>query len=124
MFVVVTVFAAYIGYYVNWIHQRHAFLAEEEEAREAASFGGDQPIQQSPPPSVLWLFGETGWEVVRVVVQGCDETKLTNDDIRRATLAKRLFPESQIYALHYCRTKRGSHTWMGGILAGPMADIE
>jgi hypothetical protein len=79
LFVLVTLIAVWLGWSLNWIRQRHAFLRD----RRAFVFGID-PDAVTPAPRFLWLFGEDGAEYV----------KLTSEDQSAYVRAKELFPEA------------------------------
>lgn len=79
LFVLVTLVAVWLGWSLNWIRQRHAFLRD----RRAFVFDTD-PDAATPAPRFLWLFGEEGAEYVR----------LSSEDQLDYTRAKKLFPES------------------------------
>jgi hypothetical protein len=97
MFVVVTVFAVFVAYHVNWIHQRHELLASERD-----DFGLWPPqmveMKEARPPSLLWIFGEPGYNVVEVIVNDSPEDAITESELDTLRHAQRLFPESEIYA--------------------------
>src|SRR5262245_5702551 len=79
LFVVVTLLCVWLGYSLNWIRQRREFIAEQQ-ARDAVitKWGGEiaspHPPGQAAPraPAGLWLFGESGYFAVAVVVDGDD----------------------------------------------------
>lgn len=73
LFVVVTVFAVWLGYYIDWIQRRHALIAKHQANMDR--FQGLEPKDQDlrwkvvrpvpaairpqhTSPRLLWLFGE------------------------------------------------------------------
>jgi hypothetical protein len=100
LFVVVTVFAVWLGYSMNWIQQRHKVLNDSEARMKRAGKGYwdiwgppaievDHPI---PPPFPLGLFGERGHDKVLLfyIVDA-----LPDGVTPEMTRAQRLFPEAR-----------------------------
>jgi hypothetical protein len=91
MFVVVTLFAVWLGYSANWIRQRRAFVSEQRQHLRA--IGSDVDFYSSrnrvQAPYGAWLLGESG--VARMFV--LHEKGQRERDIRRA---RRLFPEATL----------------------------
>ena len=95
VFVVVTVFACWLGYELNWLRERH-FLVESGEAAVYPTNKGTRPRA----PSLLWLFGEDGAGQITLSLaldkkpepeDGSDlESLPTYNRVRRA------FPEGEI----------------------------
>ena len=87
LFVVVTVVCVWLGYQVNWIRQRHAFLARDgaygTNIQEPAGPWGPASEVTVDPPWGLWLLGEKGFGIV-VVLPEVESN------------AKRLFPEADV----------------------------
>jgi hypothetical protein len=94
MFVVVTAVACWLGYELNWIRRRHAFLARELEMQEVEKVRYPPPAQFVAAPSFLGLFGEPGYENVPVCGAGPYSTKF--DGAARLKEAAALFPEATI----------------------------
>jgi hypothetical protein len=92
MFVVVTVVAvpaAWIGYNLNWIRERHEFWGDDDPLWRA-------PDAKSTAPGLLWLFGEKG--IPSMSSYGYE----TIDDARKAkAYFDRLFPESNPTEVYY-----------------------
>src|SRR5258708_10246160 len=81
MFVVVTLFGCWLAYSLNWIRQRHDFIADETSVREhhpthdtwSATIVGRGKNPPAPwAPSMLWAFGEDGYTVVCVLAEAED----------------------------------------------------
>jgi hypothetical protein len=85
LFVVVTLLCVWLGYQVNWIRQRRAFLASHDYF--ASGCDGNRkslpPLQCSRAPWSLRLLGENGVE----------EIYLPSPEEQEQ--ARRLFPEAQ-----------------------------
>jgi hypothetical protein len=108
LFVVVTLFACWLGYELNWIRQRHEFISGEAAIRERrptqqkwgatlANSGRNAPHA----PALLWLFGERGYTSVCVLSEVTDDTTgLTDADWIRIREARQLFPEAAIGSVH------------------------
>lgn len=59
LFVVVTVFGCWLGYQLNWIRQRHAYLRTKGTWEDPVDY--DSTTWHEPlPPWPLGLFGEKG----------------------------------------------------------------
>lgn len=83
LFVVVRVAAAtaaWVGYNLNWIWQRHEALAIHSR------YCGFTPLQRGP--GALGLFGE----------EGCESIIPWNEDAAEIERIERLFPESVVYS--------------------------
>jgi hypothetical protein len=121
MFVVVTVFACWLGYELNWIRQRHKFLAEQIAMREGREHNGRYSYDSNrflhrfggTAPNLLWLFGEKGLSEIHMIVVEDDWEKslpanppdplfYSRPEFNRV---KSLFPEVQLV--------RGRLTWKG-----------
>jgi hypothetical protein len=89
LFVVVTVFCVWLGYHVNWIHQRRALLNEQNVA---VSFA---PARR-PPSFGLWLLGERGATAVFLQYNGWLGIEWSEADEARKIRASQLYPEAQI----------------------------
>lgn len=95
LFLVVTVVCVWLGYHLNWIRQRHAFLAEQEAAA-ANSVNISRTVCEAPLQ--LRLLGESGIDRLPLYVV-IDPSKNQDRDtiLREAThWASRLFPESRL----------------------------
>jgi hypothetical protein len=101
LFVLVTVVCCWLGYELNWIRQRHAFLAKQrvvfEQTPTLGFPGTSEPVQGATrAPDLLSLFGESGVSVLLLQIfvenyDGADSDRY--DEVR---LAKQLFPEAQV----------------------------
>jgi len=79
LLVLMTAFALFLGYHLNWIHQRRAAI--DSGSLLAVEYSGDL----SPPgPGLLWLFNERGYDTVFV----------PNDSEDTLKRARALFPEA------------------------------
>jgi len=93
LFVVVTIFGVWLGYQLNWVNQRRAFLEEIADSeflclRPVGSFGD----QRAGLPWSLKLLGEKPEYMIWLWVEpGESKAELT-------TRAQRLFPETYIFA--------------------------
>lgn len=102
LFIVVTVFGCWLGYELNWIRQRHEFIAEQRSVfRHSPTLAGpidpDDPIQEvSRAPGLLWLFGENGASLLllQIFVENYDGAD--SDAYPEVQLAKELFPEAKV----------------------------
>ena len=99
LFVVVTVGCVWLGYSLNWIQRRHAFMTAQEVAR-----GRPGPLVhqgERTAPKMLCLFGENGYEKVEVWLEGEagveDAVRLTANDHENIRVARRLFPEADLW---------------------------
>src|SRR5262245_45565664 len=103
LFAAVTLAACWLGYYANWIHQRHAFIRANQRSINEMGKGRDVFLawkwdfergRKASAPAILRLFGEKPVEFMRihVVVEkpGCG---IEPPELCRA---KQLFPETQI----------------------------
>src|SRR5262245_12715901 len=92
-FLVVTAISLWLGYEVNWIGQRHAFLARQLNVVRASH---PQYQYESRPwatsgakaPGLLWMFGEKGFSTVVLLIRESDARELAPKPDRLAyTLA-------------------------------------
>lgn len=83
IFLVVTVVAAWLGWEMNWIKQRHAVL----ESKEVTISSVGIPWEGTPPSPLGW-FGESGIGTGIVL-----PSKTTDDELNRV---RRLFPETSV----------------------------
>ena len=93
-FVVVTVFAVWLAYELNWIRQRHEFLGTQSRlAAQHAWVRSNGTLLPKPvsAPGLLWLFGEKGEPAVEIIIM--DDY---SSELRRA---HRLFPEAILQCL-------------------------
>ena len=88
LFVAVTVFGCWLGYYLNWVRQRHALL---DEPNVTASF----LPRQLAASLALRLLGERGAKSVFLHYSWLSPTLSESDEAQR-NLASRLFPEATI----------------------------
>jgi hypothetical protein len=81
MLVLVTLVCVYLGWAMNWIHERRAFLSQPGVNSFAVS------IEKAASPRPLELLGEGGTEII-----------LLDHNLPRVYLerAHRLFPESEV----------------------------
>jgi hypothetical protein len=101
LFVVVTIFACWLGYELNWIRRRHELLAKHaalalvvKENPEVWLFNVYVP---QPVPGLLWLFGEEPVEALELIfISDIREREPTADEQREIDLARRLFPEANV----------------------------
>jgi len=77
LFVIVTLFAVWLGWSFNWIRQRREFLRDGDAFRVGESVRA---------PALLWIFGEEGAEKIWLVARKSS----ASDE------ARRLFPEAKI----------------------------
>ena len=125
LFLAISAVCIFLGYELNWIHQRRAFLREQVTRDEVhwsymsdvfrRTDGQEHPPEwqyysNKPAPYLLWLFGETSLPALYVLVPKSDATVnshhlidkryIPNYISRKQTdyrLAERLFPESEIH---------------------------
>jgi hypothetical protein len=110
LFVLVTLFGCAMGwvaYSLNWIRQRREFCARPDvEALVVAD--GDY----SQAPAFLWLFGEKGRGIIRIIIDlpvwpeavVPADRKRTVEEQTLLDHAKNLFPEAEVQEV--------SHTYM------------
>ena len=122
MLLLVTVFAAFLAYHVNWISQRHEVLVQNQcDSASIAKARADQsallarlgatPLAPDPVPNapgMLWLFGEQGQYKVTLqfksnVVYAPDNLGDGEEEV--VDRVKRLFPEAIVKWVH-----PGNHT--------------
>jgi hypothetical protein len=123
LFVVVTVLAIFIAYHVNWIRQRHAFLAfqdarwgDDELSRLNKPVFLQQRSNSAPKASgLLWVFGESGCAVLNVWVSIPDLKELSLSDHKSIELAERLFPEASVHLIHHSPNRS---FWSGSSTSG------
>src|SRR6187455_2309999 len=86
LLIFVTLFCVWLGYEMNWIHQRRAFLTRQFESHLVAlpvpaesdrrEWGNvwwqGQTITYGAAPGGLWIFGESGIVQLSVVVPESD----------------------------------------------------
>jgi hypothetical protein len=106
MFVVVAVFAVWLGYYANWASQRAAIRNHSGPLKFhcfAVKNGGPfhEPLEN--PPGLLWLFGEKTHAPYTIFFHSDEPGWSRNKNNRRPLTEaeqleferiKRLFPES------------------------------
>ncbi|MEX2114153.1 MAG: hypothetical protein WD845_13260 [Pirellulales bacterium] len=110
---VVGALALFLGYHVNWLHERHALLAKYDYL--AASAGAESeflrdewrwrnPAETSvEPPGLLGLFGERGVEELWLVFYSDDPAHAAAERATEFGRAKRLFPEADIWFSEFPR---------------------
>jgi hypothetical protein len=103
LFVLVTAAACWFGYQLNWIRQRHQFMAQataDEASRRHSqweTFGYTMsPIEGNLAPWLLRLLGEKGVSRFTVRVSAPVPDKFNEDDCARILKSQRLFPEAKI----------------------------
>ncbi len=140
LMIVITALALWLGYEFNWIHKRHAFLAQQFEYHLAAApvpsgterrewvseWWRGQTAMPGNPPRVLRLLGEVGVGRLSVIVPESDITmRIWESDAAGAPVswpeivetqadyrrAKRLFPEAEIVPV---RPEHWSRAYRGG----------
>ena len=94
MFVVVRVFACWLGYELNWIRQRHEALDKDGFTSEAPPASADFVTA----PGWLWLFGERGYDTIwfKVPNDERDGMELNPAEVAEVARVSRLFPEAEI----------------------------
>ena len=110
-FVAVTAICLWLGYELNWIRQRHDFLARQDQFADDfndATIDLDYKVprveilsRSSPNAGLLWLFGEehmTSMDVLIVVDEDEIDGTFPIDGYDDVKAAQRLFPEAQIVA--------------------------
>jgi len=116
LFVVVTVVGGWLGYELNWIHQRHQFLEAQHTKRVAHRFSWDPNDDyrgDRTAPGLLRFLGESGYSWVDVWVDGRHSEELTATDLERAREARRLFPEAEIGLFNAWEDGPGGGYWEG-----------
>jgi hypothetical protein len=103
MFVVVTVFAVFLGYHLNWIRQRHEFIAEQQRRSGSDVSVVDTNVSDDvtvPAPGLLALFGEHGVVQLGVIIDSdgipLDGPLPVAADEVRIQRARKLFPEATL----------------------------
>jgi hypothetical protein len=68
LFLSITAFGCWLGYEVNWIHNRHDALRD-------GIVVDDAPWRDDiPAPAFLWLFGERGYDRLVYLPEWADES--------------------------------------------------
>ena len=117
MLVTVTILAAFVAYHVNWIRERHRLLSDANRAKLAKRIPTSVFSSEAMrAPGLLWLFGESGWSVVTVVLDGPSDNELTEADLRRVATARHLFPEAEIDGIHFDPDDVPGRRLWGGLL--------
>jgi hypothetical protein len=128
LLIVVTTIGIVLGYQINWIHQRHRFLADQLARHDAAWAGHETDPQKARTldwwrnqlatdkraPLLLWLFGEPAVDRLIIVIPEEDvierrkedsvgvyrqsEMTASQSDYRRA---RRLFPEAKVMPMRW-----------------------
>jgi hypothetical protein len=83
MLVLMTLFALFFWYHINWIQQRRAAISYAGVTATPSSDSFHPP----PAPGLLWMFGEQGYQSVSIS---------TEDRQWEAAHLHALFPESDI----------------------------
>jgi hypothetical protein len=101
LFVVVTVVGFSLGYQLDWMRQRGAFIDEEtyrfvHATRAELPASAFTSINRVPAPAMLWLFPNEGVEYLSIIVQGSEGDQLTAQDMERRARGRTLFPEANI----------------------------
>lgn len=110
-FVVVTVLCLWLGYELNWIRQRHDFVARQSDLADDfndATIDLDYKVprveilpRSSTNAGLLWLFGEeqmTAMDVLVVVDDDAIDMNCPIDAYDEIRTALRLFPDALIIA--------------------------
>ena len=85
LFLLVTVFCVWLGYHLNWMRERHAFLASLPKDWQPPPWNTHNTLA----PLGLWLLSETGITSI-YIAKGEDE---------KINLAPKLFPEARVYVV-------------------------
>ncbi len=101
LFVLITVFACWLGYELSWIRQRH-------QALDSHTVVECRVVNDADAPGGLWLFGEQGYDELSYVPDWADEDslaaflvlarnkpeqRLSEQDVQRL---QALFPEARL----------------------------
>jgi hypothetical protein len=96
MLVVLTVFAiaaAWVGYQLNWIRERHEILNRASPTT---------PRLGATAPASLRIFGEPGYRLLEVVIGVSERIRsLDADEKRQLRRIALLFPEARVYGSVY-----------------------
>jgi hypothetical protein len=84
MFVVVTVFAVFLAYHVNWIRERHAFIEELQSSKE------------DPTLTIFWTYDDPYVTYWREGTPGVEYEYMKT----RFSWALRLLGESRMAVIH------------------------
>ena len=111
LFVLVTLFACFLAYEVNWIRRRHKFLEDQDQLTHALTdatwdINYDFPKVEILPgrveaPGFLWIFGEETLPSLDVLVVQQDnqiDPERPADSYEEVRTAHSLIPEAQIVA--------------------------
>jgi hypothetical protein len=108
LFVVVTVIGCWLGYELNWIRERRAFIASEVSTRIDEDWWNCSVTDGGrSAPGLLALFGEEGFSALSVLAESQSVELLTANDRQRLQEARHLFPEATIQTVHLSETKNG-----------------
>jgi hypothetical protein len=114
LFVLMTLFACWLGYQINWIRERRA-IVNDLERWDVVEEGFDAP---PAAPGLLWLLGEPGYETLFRVVLLPDGDEVPESTAGEITRAKAVFPESNI-ELSIFHVRRESSTPSPGAAGTP-----
>jgi len=104
LLVAITLFGLWLGYYINWIHQRQqARAVEDREAVEIqdnveivkAVMGVKTVVQVPPPHWFSWVLAILGERPVNGILLSGSEKDPKQKAL--AELYRKLFPESEVY---------------------------
>jgi len=91
LLVVMTLFALFFWYHINWIKQRRAAIA----SGYVTTFEG--PGETPPPaPGLLWLFGEKGYNGILIEAHTDDELEPGMSLFPEAAVANALFSDASL----------------------------
>jgi hypothetical protein len=111
MLLVVTLFACWLGYELNWMRQRHALLAQPNVIAYAT-----HPMPVAP----RWdqqLLGEPGVAYISIYYLASSSRRLSEPEQGYRDHASRLFPEAQV------RAYAGDHNGLFSIRALEEANV-
>lgn len=81
---------SWVGYSLNWIHQRQSAIASRTVCTYE-TLPGKMHTPRPEAPAGLWLFGEKGYVNVRIMANSSVKRILTEEE------GKQLFPEAYVH---------------------------
>jgi hypothetical protein len=106
LFILVALFALFLGWQKRWIRQRREYLKAHPEAYEEP-----HPRERATAPMLLWIWGEPAQIRLNVQVPFRGEDFVGTNPSSEAEEIRRLFPEAIIEVQHGIRL---GYTWHPG----------
>ena len=98
LFVLLTLFACWLGYSTNWIRQRREALAMDRVGTEYR-----KPFAYTPAaataPGLLWLLGERGYKTISYWIPDGKDREWTPSEKADIDRLEQLFPEAGLVVI-------------------------